>query len=64
MDLFSRIKCASSVKCLKDMLTLYQFFKLAKIQWNYFTLISGGLVMLRDLFGMPEGSSRNSVILR
>ena len=48
----------------KWSVTLYQFFKLAKIQWNYLTLISGRFVILRDLFGMPEGSSRNSALLR
>jgi len=64
MNLFSRIKNATPVKCLNDMSTLYQFLNLAKIHWNYLTLISGRMAILRGLFGMPEGSSRNSVILR
>ena len=47
-----------------SVLTPFQFLKLAKIQWNDLTLISGRLVILRDLSGMPEGSSRNSALLR
>jgi len=61
--IFQNKKCIT-LKMFKGSVTLYQFFKLAKIKWNYLTLISGRLVILRDLFGMPAGSSRNYVILR
>ena len=44
--------------------TLVQFLKLATILWSYLTSISGRLVILRGLFGMPDGNNRNFALLR